>query len=278
MTEGEKQLNQDVPAEITQRTPTLRQRIGARIAGDQLSPEGTVQETGFPWTFADATQRPIGSMFKATDVISTEDWTDMYQRYQLARRIIDSPVEEAFAAGIDFRKKDGTEANPEVVEAAKRVWKEYETKWLRFFKLVRLFGRCEMIYGWTDPRENWATNPPPQGATFTWLQPVPVDNESELKTTETIPIRIEYLAVNFGSDTLTLHRSRFTHAMNPKLVEEDKEGQPITSACVQFTAGTDSRGLVHWPGIVQESCRTYWEYTRQRETLQICRDPGLSGA
>lgn len=218
----EKQVTHDV-VPVEPRSYGILTRVAARISGDELSPSGSVVATDFPWTFADASKRPIGSMFKAE--ITIEDWKDMYQRYQLARRIVDNPVEDAFAAGLKYLKENGQEADPLVREAAARVWKEYETKWLRFFKLVRLFGRCEMIFGWNDPREDWADLPPPETATFSWLQPVPAEYEVSLKETETIPIVIEYLDVNFGSENLRLHRSRFIHSMNPKLIEEDKEGE-----------------------------------------------------
>lgn len=223
---AEKVVTADVPG-IPQRPPRLLTRIAARISGDELSPEAAVDDYGYPWTFADATKRPIGSMFELT--ISTDMLEDMYQRYQLARRIIDSPVEEAFAAGFTIQKKSGDPADDEVIKDTMREWKLYESKWLRFFKLMRLFGRCEMVFGYTDPRDTWGDTPPAKTATFTWLQPVPVENEVELKITETIPIRIEYLDINFGGETLRLHRTRFIHAMNPKLIEEDKDGETVLS-------------------------------------------------
>lgn len=198
---------------------------GKTIATDQLDTGSEDLTTGpaFPWTYAESGKRPIGTLFEQE--VDEATLKDMYRRYQLARRIVDAPVEESFYAGFDITKSDGSDADPEIKEAAMREWIKYQSKWLRFFKLVGLYGRCEMIFGWNDDINGWATKEPEEGTKFTWLQPVPVEYEEELKVTETIPIKIEYLRANFGSSNITLHPSRFIHAMNPKLIEEDKEGE-----------------------------------------------------
>ncbi|RLI55256.1 MAG: hypothetical protein DRP09_10605 [Candidatus Thorarchaeota archaeon] len=223
---AKKHITTDVPQEKHIPTHNIIGRIRQKIRGD-LNAESATTEEGFPWTFADATKRPIGSMFDSE--ITTDMLKDMYRRYQLARRIVDAPVEDAFAVGFRIEKKNGDAADPDIVNAAIKEWNIYKSKWNRFFKLVNLFGRCEMIFGWTDPRENWRDLPPKEDSTFTWLQPVPIDNEVELKISETIPIRIEKLSVNFGGETISLHRSRFIHAMNPKLIDEDKDGETVLS-------------------------------------------------
>lgn len=211
---------QDLVGEMVDvRQMSFRQFVGSKIAGDQLgtSEENAATSPGFPWTFAESTKRPIGSMFPME--ISDADRVDMYRRYQLGRRIIDGPNEEAFIGGPVFYI-DG-----EKDERANVLWKKHKAKWLRFFKLVDLDGHCDMIMGWSDPRHLWPSNPPSPGAVITWLQPVPKFYEAELKETETIPKKIEYLTVNFGSDTQVLTRSRFIHTMRPNLIKEDKQGE-----------------------------------------------------
>jgi len=223
---SEKIAVNDIP-EAPPRTYNILTRVAAKISGDDLTTGSTIDNYGYPWTFADATKRPIGSMFELK--ISNDMLKDMYRRYQLARRIVDSPVEEAFAAGFEIQKKNGDPADEEVVQDCMKLWELYDSKWSRFFKLERLFGRCEMIFGYSDRRDTWGDTPPPIGTKFTWLQPVPADNEVELNITETIPIRIKYLDINFGGETLRLHRTRFIHSMNPKLIEEDKDGETVLS-------------------------------------------------
>ncbi len=222
-------MAKEVVADVPQHAPrsyNVLTRVAARITGDDLNTSSSsVEQTQYPWTFADATKKPIGSMFEAE--ITPEMLNDMYQRYQLAKRIIDSPVEEAFAAGFSIKKKNGDPADQKVIDDCMKLWEEYDSKWSRFFKMERLYGRCEMIFGWTDPRETWGELPPATNSTYTWLLPVPVGNEIELKVSDTIPIVIKYLDVNFGAANLRLHRSRFIFSMNPKLVEEDKEGISI---------------------------------------------------
>lgn len=194
-----------------------------RVGTDQV--EDTTTSPSFPWTYPEWGRRPIGSLFELT--IDENVLADMYRRYQIGRRIVDAPVEESFYTGFDIVKKNGTEADPELRDAALQLWSKYQSKWLRFFKLVRLYGRCEMIFGWNDDPSLWADKEPGAGSTFTWLQPVPLQYEQELKVSESIPKKIEYLVANFGSDNIILHPSRFIHAMNPKLIDEDKEGESV---------------------------------------------------
>jgi hypothetical protein len=214
MSDGKQLVNEMVDV----RPQTFRQFIGMKIAGDQLgTEEDPTQTPGFPWTFAEANKRPIGSMFPLE--VTDADRRDMYRRYQLARRIIDDPNENAFIGGPTFF------INGEKSEKANLIFKRNKAKWLRFFKLVDLDGHSEMILGWSDPKTLWTDNPPSPGAVVVYNQPVPKFYEVELKETLTIPKKIEYLTVNFGATNLTLHPSRFIHAMNPKLIEEDKQGE-----------------------------------------------------
>lgn len=200
--------------------PTIRQRIAARIAGDDLAAATSGDETaapGFPWTYGEQGKRPIGSLFETE--ITDELLEDFYRRYQLGRRIVDDPIEQSIYAGLVIK------VNGEESQKAMALFEKYKPKWLRFFKLVRLFGRSEMIFGWNDDPNTWANTKPAPGSKFTWLQPVPTQYEQELKVSETIPIKIEYLQVNFGQSNIVLDPSRFIHAMNPKLIDEDKEGE-----------------------------------------------------
>ncbi len=205
-------------------TPTLRERITGRGTADALVGSDPTQEEAYPWTYAEAGKRPIGSMFPAE--FTEDDYSDWYRRYQLARRVVDAPVDEAFVGAFEVwitNKAQGRFKS----DKAMRLWNKYDEEWIRFFKIVQLQGHCEMIFGWNDDRQLWADGPPPKGSTFTWLQPVPKEFEQELKETQTIPRRIEYLQVNFGASTLQLHRSRFIHQMRPKIIDEDKQGESV---------------------------------------------------
>jgi hypothetical protein len=116
---------------------------------------------------------------------------------------------------------------------AEAIYINTRTKWLRFFKLVDLFGHCEQIIGYTDDISMW-DQPPPQGQDFTWIQPVPIQYEQELKETDSIPRKIEWLTVNFGDQNITLNPERFIHAMNPKLYDEDKIGESVLMPIVNM--------------------------------------------
>ena len=172
----------------------------------------------FPWGDAEKGRRPIGTLFELE--IDIETLTDMYKRYQLARRIVDMPIEEAlmFDPIILIDKIEN--------EEAVRLYRKSKPKWLRFFKLTNLYGHSEMIIGFNDDITLWG-QPPVEGTQFSWLQPVPIIYEQELKETDGIPKKIEYLTVNFGEANITLHPDRFIHAMNPKLYEEDKQGESV---------------------------------------------------
>lgn len=201
---------------------------GKTPTGDALVGADPTQEEAFPWTYAEAGKRPIGSLFPLE--FTEDDYSDWYRRYQLARRIVDAPIDEAFVGGFEvFITTKQKDQEPKRVQSKKamRLWNKYDEEWIRFFKIVQLQGHCEMIIGWSDDRLLWADNPPLKGSTFSWLQPVPKEFEQELKETETIPRRIEHLTVNFGADQITLHRSRFIHAMRPKIIDEDKQGESV---------------------------------------------------
>jgi len=210
--------------------PTIIQRVLHKVRFDQdLAEEQVTAETvpGFPWTYPRLNQRPIGTLFAET--VPDSLLKDMYRRYPLARRVIDAPVEESFYQGFNLRtdpRFDEERANA-LIGRAWWLYNREKFKILRFCKLVRLFGRSELLFGWNDPKTLW--NLPvryEQKRTWGWTQPVPIDNELELKETDTIPIKVEYLSVNFGVESINqIHPSRFIHAMNPKLIEEDKEGE-----------------------------------------------------
>lgn len=238
----EKRPVKDVPAEqprsdiVYVKPPSLRQRFGRRISGDRkMITEDQLltfeQTPGFPWTYPKLNQRPIGTLFASTiDDLLLED---MYRRYQLARRIVDAPVEESFYQEFEFIPllRDEFESN-EMHQKAMRLYKLNQFKLMRFAKLVRLYGHSELLFGWTDEKRLW--NLPvrfDQGNrknTWTYTQPIPKPNEQELKESDTIPVRIEYLSIVFGSEAISnIHPSRFIHAMNPKLIEEDKEGESV---------------------------------------------------
>ena len=220
----------DAQGKVATATPTLGERIMGKTASiDALVGSDPTSEEAFPWTYAESGQRPIGSLFPLQ--FTEDDYADWYRRYQLARRIVDAPIDEAFVGGFEVyitKKKIGqTEPIRTQSQKAMNLWNKYDTAWIRFFKLVQIQGHSEMIFGWSDDRSLWAENPPLKGSTFTWLQPVPKEYEQDLKETETIPKKIEYLSVNFGADQIKLHRTRFIHAMRPKIIDEDKQGESV---------------------------------------------------
>jgi hypothetical protein len=218
----------DDEGKIATATPSFVERIMGRGPEiDALVGADPTSEEAFPWTYAEADKRPIGSLFPLE--FTEDDYSDWYRRFQLARRIVDTPIDDAFVGGHEvwITRKQGEEEVRFKSEKAMRLWSKYDTRWIRFFKIVQLQGHSEMIFGWNDDPLLWADNPPLKGSTFTWLQPVPKEFEQDLKETETLPRRIEYLTVNFGADHIKLHRTRFIHAMRPKIIDEDKQGESV---------------------------------------------------
>jgi hypothetical protein len=223
------------PGIVYIRSPSLRQRIGRILSGDRkvITEDQLVtfeQTPGFPWTYPRLNQRPIGTLFAAT--IDDLLLQDMYRRYQLARRIVDAPVEESFYQGFQFIPDPRLEeqAQLDMHRRAMRLYKLNQFRIMRFAKLVRLYGHSELLFGWNDPKTKWVQPPNFKDPKSTWgyTQPIPKPNEQELKESDTIPVRIEYLSIVFGSEAISnIHPSRFIHAMNPKLIEEDKEGESV---------------------------------------------------
>ena len=52
------------------------------------------EELGYPYSDAKPFQRVIGTLFQRN--ILTQDYTDAYDRYPLAKRVVDMPIEESF--------------------------------------------------------------------------------------------------------------------------------------------------------------------------------------
>lgn len=219
----------DDEGKIATATPTFGEWITGKTAAiDALVGSDPTTTESYPWTYAEADKRPIGSLFPLE--FTEDDYSDWYRRFQLAKRIVDAPVDEAFVGGFEVwitQNVKGQEPKRFQSKKAQKLWEKYDTRWMRFFKIVRLQGHSEMIFGWNDDPELWADNAPAEGSTFTWLQPVPKEFEQDLKETETLPREIEYLTVNFGATNIKLHRTRFIHSMRPKIIDEDKQGESV---------------------------------------------------
>ena len=208
---------------------SLPKFIMRKIKGDDLNTE-EVQSPGFPWTYPSTGKLPIGSMFVSTSGITNSMLASMYQRYQLARVIIDKPIEESFYNGFNIITDPAEDPNGELKAAAYNAFEVNKYRIMRTAKLVRLFGSAQLLFGWQD--KDW-TKPLPRtesekGATvgFSYVQPVPKPNVVDFKQTDEIPIRPQWLSVAFGSQTISaIHPSRFIHAYNPVLSEESLAGE-----------------------------------------------------
>lgn len=210
--------------EVIPKRPILDRVFDAtkHFFSDQVITDPTSEEElGYPYSDAKPFQRVIGTLFQRN--ILTQDYTDAYDRYPLAKRVVDMPIEESFDN--DFTLVDLTgEPIPKKQNAqCMALYNRDRIKIIRFCKLVRLFGHSELVMGYTD-RNEW-DKPVKEKVGFNWVQPIPLPNETELKVSDRIPIKIQSLTTNFGGGTDTFHVSRFIHAMNPKLVVEDKLGQ-----------------------------------------------------
>ena len=201
-------------------------RVADRIYGDSSVNAEALESDAveFPYRHAQPYARVIGSLFKLK--ITKQDLTDAYGRYPLARRIVDMPIEEAFEFGFTLVDDRGTPIPEETNTPAMNLYQKHKSKILRFSKLVQLFGHSELIYGFTDPSNNWP-NPVEAEVPFDWTQPVPIDNESELKVSDKLPVEIEQLTTSFGTSSNTFDPSRFTFSMNPSLTTEDKVGDSV---------------------------------------------------
>jgi len=205
-------------------------RVGHRIFGDahpadaKKGDQEEADELGFPYSDAQPYARPIGTLFKSN--ITNADYTDMYRRYPLAKRIVDMPIEEAFGNGFTLVDDHGAPIPDGQMHQAMNLFQRDRMKIIRFCKLVQLFGHSVLVFGYTDPRINWS-EAVSEDTHFAWVQPVPVQNEQELKVSETLPITVLSVTTNFGSSMDRFDTSRIIFAMNPKLIEEDKMGMSV---------------------------------------------------
>lgn len=198
--------------------------VDAVFNTDQISDPGAEEELGYPYSDSKPYQRVIGTLFQRN--VLEQDYIDAYKRYPLAKRIVDMPIEESFDNGFTLVDNKGNAIPDEQNTQAMLLYNRDKSKLIRFCKLVQLFGHSEVVFGFMDKRRNWDIRVK-EDVKFKWLQPVPLPNEQELKISDTIPIIIQYLTTNFGGTSDTFHHSRFIHAMNPKLIEEDKDGESV---------------------------------------------------
>lgn len=204
----------------------LQLNPGDNATGDQNDvPGGFTVPLGFPWTTPSRGKRVIESLFPPL-TIPDEEFEDFYSRHQITRRVIDAPVEEGLARDlvVSLTNPRDEKHQKEFQEKALKLYQKDKAKLLRFFKLVQLYGYSILILGHSDIKVN-PSNRPKEGIRIHWLQPTPKPNVTELRTTESIPLRIRYARVSFGAETLLLNPERFIHSMKPKLTEEDKEGE-----------------------------------------------------
>lgn len=228
-----KEPQTDVPSnsQVVVVRESLPSFIMRKIKGDTL-PAAGASTSSFPWTYPQIGAQPIGTMFVDTSGITDSMLANMYQRYQLARVIVDKPIEESFYNGFTLKTDPSMpeEQAQALLNAAYWAFEENKFKIMRVAKLVRLFGMSQLVFGWQD--KDWSVPLPKavdeKGAVvgFNYVQPVPKPNIVELKVTETMPIEVQWLSVVFGSNTISqIHPTRFIHAYNPKLSEEDKLGE-----------------------------------------------------
>ena len=177
---------------------------------------------GFPWSYAESTKRPIGSLFLTTDAINLEILRDFEERYPMAKRAIRLPVASSFNAGITIRIKDD-----KTPDKTKKLYDKYELEWKTHFELTRLYGHNDMIYGWRDDQGKWADKEPAETLQYDWLYAMPREYEANLMETDTIPNGIKSLSASFGNTTLNMVPSRFTHSMIKKLCTTDMQGESV---------------------------------------------------
>ena len=224
-TEGGAQASHDDVSE-TAPPPSLRVRIGRRIAGDAriLNPRGQTGQS-FPYLTPSVYDGPIGALFPLT--VTDENLSTAFTRFQIGRRIIDAPIEEAMANDFQLVDDDGKPIEAERAKPAMILYQQHKARLIRFFKLVRLYGYSVMLLGFVDPPAGW-TKPPEANVGFNYVQPIPKPAMVELKTTETMPLEVLSASFSFSQSTYVgVDKSRFIHAMNPKLIVEDKEGESV---------------------------------------------------
>ena len=223
----EKEVNADVPASPPRAPGILESYLHKRRVGDIGDTDTGAAEAAFPHTFPSITKRPIGSLYAQT--IEDALLKDMGRRYQLGHVIIVKPVEEAFIHGFELYT-DGQpmrNADPERWAANMLLFQRDKCRILRTFKLSRQYGHSELLFGFEDKKDTWDKEVK-KNVKWSYTQPVAEENETDLKVTESLPIEIESLTTTFGNETIeNIHPSRFIHTMNPKLDEEDKEGESV---------------------------------------------------
>ena len=206
----------------------IRVDNSARImSGDQIDTTiGT--ELGFPWSSAQYGEKAIGTLFATS--FTNQEYEDFYERTQLGSIIVDAPVEDAFANGFRvvlkrvFGEIPSNEKIAEFDESAQKLFSKDKTRVLRYFKLSRLYGRSFLLAGYHDGRQYWATHKPAPNTRIDWWQPTPEPYVQDVKTTDSLPLKITYVRVSFGTDTLTFNPTRFLYTMNPRITREDKIG------------------------------------------------------
>lgn len=197
----------------------LRRPVKAQT--DSLAEPTTSTGLGFPWSYAEPYVRPMGSLFPTTDNVTDEDLVDFHERYPLAKRIVELPVDEAITNG--FRILIAGQES----ERAKVLWEQNRMSWKRHFKLTRLFGHCAMIYGWTDEQGLWQERPQPDGVRYTWMAPASKRYEQNLEEKEEFPNRMKMYSVNYGSTSLIMLPDRITFSYMKSLTKDDLQGESV---------------------------------------------------
>jgi len=198
------------------------------IAGDTSVDITVATELGFPYSSAKYGEKAIGTLFASS--FTNQELEDFYERTQLGSIIIDSPVEDSFSNGFKVvllrvgNERATDEQKMTFNENAQAIFKKDKTKILRFFKLARLYGRSFLIIGYHDDRKYWGGYKPAPGTKIDWIQPTPDPNVTEVKTNDSLPLRIQFIRVSFGVDNQTINPTRFMFTMNPRITREDKVG------------------------------------------------------
>lgn len=193
-----------------------------------VTDQEVVEERGYPYSSPSPSMGPVGSLFATS--ITNQNIIDIIKRYQLGRRIVEDPIEDAVTNGFEPVTTGGESISDETKAQCLAQFFRYKTRLMRHWKLTRAFGCSAMVYGYGDTKNpsDWATRVP-EGTQFSYCQPIPKPQINQIKTTEELPLEIEWINFGFGNKTYVADPSRFLWCINPAIVEESKEGESVFS-------------------------------------------------
>lgn len=198
--------------------------VSDRATGDQGTEPVQSSTGGFPWQSPSPFKDPIGTLFKET--VAWQDQINIYSRYQLGRRIVDDPIDDAMANGFEPTTPSGNPLDTELKAECLASYLKHKTRLNRHWRLTRLFGSSALLYNFNDDPRNWLS-PAAPGTRFNEVQPIPRPKISQIQTTERIPLDLLWLSFSFGNESYFADASRVLWCKNPKLIEESVEGESV---------------------------------------------------